>query len=60
MIHDHGDENLPTAIDILNKHREEAVSDEEDEQPARFVAASQYDPAGVSSVSSAFQVPYVD
>jgi hypothetical protein len=47
MLEDPQDEK-PTAVDILNKHREEDVSDEEDEQPARFVAASQYDPAGVS------------
>lgn len=45
------DDVLPTAVDVFQKHREEDVSDAEDEQPARFVAASQYDPAGVSRCS---------
>ena len=39
---------LPTAEEILGKHQENDLSEEEEEKGPRFVAASQYDPAGVS------------
>ncbi|KAJ9107867.1 hypothetical protein QFC19_002773 [Naganishia cerealis] len=39
--------NLLTVIDTLNKHEDEEDSEEEQAPAARFVSASQYDPAGV-------------
>ncbi|KAJ9125219.1 hypothetical protein QFC22_000173 [Naganishia vaughanmartiniae] len=38
--------SLPTSVDIMNKHKDDEDSDEEQTPAAKFVAASQYDPAG--------------
>jgi hypothetical protein len=57
VITDTVDDVLPTAVDVFQKHREDSVSEEEDDQPARFVAASQYDPAGVSKCFRVGSVP---
>jgi hypothetical protein len=49
---------LPTAEDIMNEHREKDDSEEEDaeeEKGPRFVAASQYDPAGVSNRTTEYR-----
>lgn len=57
---EHVGPNLSTAEDIMNKQENDDDSDDEQTPAARFVAASQYDPAGVCGSQAHPLVKFAD